>query len=216
MEMVQYVGRAVSRLKARGLRDISRYSVHVIKEKALASAIDLRFGGKVCRNNLDETIYNNGRHTMVHSQYHVLRDIFSRVPIDESDVLVDIGCGEGRVINFWLSQGLTNPMIGIEAVEAVANQTRERYRKYENVAIVTGDALEKLPTHGTLFYLYNPFSDEIVVRFEEASRHLNAKIVFYQNNYMKPFLSDAWQVEPIVSKGTVYEFQAALITKRAA
>jgi hypothetical protein len=216
MEMVQYVGRAVSRLKARGLRDVSRYSVHVIKERALASAIDLRFGGKVCRNNLDEAVYKNGRHTMVHSQYHVLRDVFARVPIDPSDVLVDIGCGEGRVINFWLSQGLTNPMIGIEAVQAVASATSERYRKYKNVAIMGGDVLDNLPNHGTLFYLYNPFSDETVARFEEAIRPLNARVVYYQNNCMKPFESQHWTIEPIVSKGTVYEFQAALITKQAA
>src|SRR5262245_10133871 len=166
MEMVQYLGRAVARLKKRGMHDVLRYSLHVVKERAYASALDLRFGGKLCRTDLDETIYRDGRHTMVHSGYHVLRDIFARVPIDENDVLVDVGCGEERVINFWLSQGLTNLMIGIEAVERVANRTRERYREYYNVSIVTGDALENIPENGTLFYLYNPFSDDIVDRFE--------------------------------------------------
>jgi hypothetical protein len=216
MEMAQYVGRAVARLKSRGLRDVSRYSVHVVKERAMASAIDLRFGGKLCRNNLDEAIYRNGRHTMVHSGYYVLRDIFGRVPINESDVLVDVGCGEGRVINFWLSRRVRNAIIGIEAVEAVATGTSERYKKYGNVSIVSGDVLDNLPRNGTLFYLYNPFSDETVARFEEAIRPLNARIVYYQNNCMKPFETEFWQIEPIVSKGTAYEFQAALITKRAA
>ena len=120
MEMVQYLGRAVARLRARGLGDVSRYSLHVIKERAVASAIDLAFGGRLCRTDLNETVYNGDRHTMVHSDYHVLYDIFARVPIAKGDVLVDIGCGEGRVINFWLSRGLKNPIIGIEVVEAVA------------------------------------------------------------------------------------------------
>jgi hypothetical protein len=216
MEMVHSVGRAVARLKARGLRDVSRYSLHVIKERAMASANDMRFGRKLCRNNLDQTIYAHGRHTMVHSGYHVLRDIFARVPVRENDVLVDVGCGEGRVINFWLSRHVTNLIIGIEAVEAVAMSTSERYRKYENVTIITGDVLDRLPRHGTLFYLYNPFSDETVARFEEAIRPLNARIVYYQNNHMKPFESELWRIEPIVSKGTAYEFQAALIAKREA
>jgi hypothetical protein len=109
MEMVQYLGRAVARLRARGLGDVSRYALHVIKERAYASAIDLVFGGKMCRTDLNESIYTNGRHTMVHTDYHVLRDIFARVPVTPDDVLVDVGCGEGRVINFWLSRRLTNP-----------------------------------------------------------------------------------------------------------
>ena len=143
-------------------------------------------------------------------------DIFARVPIASSDVLVDIGCGEGRVINFWLSQGLKNPIIGIEVVEAVAEQARKRYRKYPNVSIVTGDALANLPRNGTVFFLYNPFSEKALPQFEKAIRPLNARIVYHQNNYMAPFDSSTWDVEPIPSKGTVYEFQAALITKRDA
>lgn len=216
MEMVQYFGRAVARLRARGLGDVSRYALHVVKERAYASAVDLAFGGKVCRTDLSESIYKDGRHTMVHTDYHVLRDIFARVPVTTNDVLVDIGCGEGRVINFWLSQGWKNPIIGIEAVEAVADEARKRYRKYPNVSIVTGDALANLPWNGTLFYLYNPFSDETVTSFEKAVRTLNARIVFHQNNYMEPFDPDVWRIEPLHSKGRVYQFQAALISKRAA
>lgn len=215
MEVVHYLGRAVARLRARGLGDVSRYSLHLIKERAYASAIDLQFGGRLCRTDLNESIYKDGRHTMVHTHYHVLRDIFSRVPVAADDVLVDVGCGEGRVINFWLSQGWKNPMIGLEVVEDVADRTRERYRKYPKVSIVTGDALANLPRNGTLFYLYNPFGDDLLAKFEEAMRPLNARIVFHQNNYMKPFESKVWQIESLSSTGTVYQFQAALITKRA-
>lgn len=216
MEMTHYVGRAVARLRARGLGDVSRYSLHILKERAYSSAIDLAFGGKLCRTDLNETIYSNGRHTMVHTDYHVLRDIFARVPLAPEDVLVDVGCGEGRVINFWLSRRVKNPIVGIEAVETVAEDARKRYRKYPNVSIVTGDALANLPRNGTLFYLYNPFGDEVVTAFEKAIRPLGARIVFHQNNYMEPFQSDDWRIEPLSSKGTVYEFKAALISKRTA
>ena len=60
----------------------------VIKERTVASAIDLAFGGRLCRTDLNEAVYNGDRHTMVHSDYHVLRDIFARVPIAKDDVLV--------------------------------------------------------------------------------------------------------------------------------
>jgi hypothetical protein len=33
---------------------------------------------------------------------------------------------------------------------------------------------------------------------------------------MEPFDPAFWQIEPLDSKGTVYQFQAALITKRSA
>ena len=90
MEMVNYLGRAVARLRARGLGEVSGYSMHVIKERALASAIDLKFGGRLCRTDLNERVYNGDRHTMVHTDYHVLRDIYAQVPVAKTDVLVDM------------------------------------------------------------------------------------------------------------------------------
>jgi hypothetical protein len=214
MEMVQYVGRAVARLKSRGIGNTSKYALHVFKERALASAIDLRFGGKLCATNLDETIYKDGRHTMVHSDYHVLRDIFSQVPIAKDDVLVDVGCGEGRVINFWLSRGLKNQIIGLEIVDEVARRTRERYRKYPNVSIIHDDAVANPPPNGTIFFLYNPFGEDQVSLFERAVRNFKGTIVYYQNNYMNAFDHRYWNVKPLHSNGRVYQYSAAIITSR--
>ncbi len=214
MEMAQYVGRAVARLKSKGIGNTSKYALHVVKERALASALDLRFGGKLCATNLDETVYKDGRHTMVHSDYHVLRDIFSQVPIGEDDVLVDVGCGEGRVINFWLSRGLKNQIIGLEIVEEVAKRTRERYRKYPNVSILRADAVANPPPNGTIFFLYNPFGEDKVPLFERAVRNFRATIVYYQNNYMNAFDRRYWTVKPLHSSGKIYEYSAAIITKR--
>jgi len=214
MEMVQYLGRAVARLKAKGIGNTSKYAFHVVKERALASALDLRFGGRVCATNLDERIYKDGRHTMVHSGYHVLRDIFAQVPISKDDVLVDVGCGEGRVINFWLSRGLKNQMIGLEIVHDVAKRTHARYQKYPNVSIIEGDAIQNAPPNGTIFFLYNPFGDDQVPQFERAVRNFNATIVYYQNNYMEAFDRRYWNVKPLNSNGRIYQYQAAIITPR--
>ena len=217
MEMAQYLGRAVARLRARGLGDVSRYSLHVIKERALASVIDLTFGGRLCRTDLDENIYSNGRHTMVHTDYHVLRDIFARVPLTTDDVLVDVGCGEGRVINFWLSQGWKNPIIGIEVVEAVAERSTEALPQIsECLDRDRRRAGEPAAQRNAVLSLQSVPGDEVVAAFEKAIRPLDARIVFHQNNYMEPFESDVWRIEPIHSKGTVYEFKAALISKRRA
>jgi SAM-dependent methyltransferase len=177
--------------------------------------MDLRFGGRICRTNLDGTPYTDGRHTMVHSDYHVLKDIFAHVAISDRDVLVDVGCGEGRVINFWLSLGLKNRIVGIEFVREVAQRARARYRKYPNVSIVEGDALANLPTNGTVFFLYNPFSEETVACFERVVRGLDARIIYYTNNYMAAFENGCWDVKTLEPQRRIYEFRAAMITRRA-
>jgi trans-aconitate methyltransferase len=145
----------------------------------------------------------------------VLRDIFAEVPISDEDVLVDVGCGEGRVINFWLSRGLKNPIIGLEFVASVAQRAKARYRKYPNVSIIEGDAIANTPANGTIFFLYNPFSAETVAAFERAARKLDATIVYYNNNYMEPFENGHWGSRPIDSNGRIYEFRGAVITRRA-
>jgi len=214
-EVLRYLGRAARRLKTKGLANTSRYVLHVVNERIASSLMDMRFGGTICRTNLDESVYTDGRHTMVHSDFHVLRDIFAEVPISDKDVLVDVGCGEGRVINFWLSRGLKNPIIGLEFVASVAERAKSRYRKYPNVSIIEGDAIANTPANGTIFFLYNPFSAETVAAFERAVRKLDATIVYYNNNYMEPFENGGWDTRPIASNGRIYEFRAALITRRA-
>jgi len=211
----RYLGRAVARLKTKGLANTARYIAHVVHERFVSAIVDLRFGGRICRTNLDGAVYTDGRHTMVHSHYLVLKDIFAQVPISEQDVLVDVGCGEGRVINFWLSRGLRNPIVGIEFVHNVAQRAKARYSKYPNVSIVEGDALSNLPENGTIFFLYNPFSDETVASFERIARVRAATIVYYNNNCMAPFENGSWDINPLDRNG-IYEFRAAVMTKRAA
>ncbi len=69
-----------------------------------------------------------GIHDSASTDYGALPQIFENA-ISPSDVLVDIGCGKGRVINWWLSRGYTNRMVGLEIDSEVARQTADRLRK---------------------------------------------------------------------------------------
>ena len=53
------------------------------------------------------------------AHYGYLGKLFSNenVPIRPDDVLVDVGSGKGRVLNFWLQKGLRNRIVGIEIDE---------------------------------------------------------------------------------------------------
>jgi hypothetical protein len=154
------------------------------------------------------------------SDYIALRRLFAG-RIYPSDVLVDVGCGKGRVLNWWLSQGLDNKLIGIELDPAVAEKTRRRLRGYQNVTVIAGDAVECLPPEGTLFYLYNPFNREVFAAFEQAlaalarSRGGGIRIIYNKCEHLTPFLdSPDWQVEYIDIGGLAsVEFdRAAAIT----
>ena len=121
--------------------------------------------------------------------------------IKPHDVLVDIGCGRGRVINWWLHQGCNNKMIGIELDAVTAEQTRRRLKTRANVTIITGNAVEHLPPDGTIFYLYNPFDPPVVNEFRDRMKALFAgrhpiTILYYSCKHIDVFREQPdWDIE---------------------
>ncbi len=161
--------------------------------------IDLRYGGLLL-GKIKTRFAHLGAVNTENSDYAALSHIFEN-RIQSSDVLVDVGCGKGRVINWWLSRGLGNRMIGIELDERIAEQTRRRLRPYGNVTILTGHVVQNLPIDGTLFYLYNPFDAHVVDAFKNRLLTLfrergNITILYYNCRHVEIFRNDpAWSVE---------------------
>jgi SAM-dependent methyltransferase len=184
------------------------------------AAIDLRYGrllgGKV------ETRYKHlGAVATENSDYAALPHIFGD-RIKATDVLVDVGCGKGRVINWWLGEGLGNRIIGLELDEEIADRTRHRLRRHENVTIIGGNALDNIPQDGTLFYLYNPFAEHVMEAFKDRllslfSQHGDITILYYHCKHVHVFQWDpAWVVEVTdVGGPSAYPFdQLAVIRMR--
>jgi 16S rRNA A1518/A1519 N6-dimethyltransferase RsmA/KsgA/DIM1 with predicted DNA glycosylase/AP lyase activity len=99
-----------------------------------------------------------------------LRKIFTAengVPIGPDDVLVDVGCGKGRVLNHWLEMGLDNRLVGIELDRRFAGFAARRLSAYPNVEVICGDALERLPVEATVLFLFNPFGWGTLTRFAD-------------------------------------------------
>lgn len=161
--------------------------------------LDLRYGGFLGGTIRSRYRYL-GAHDTANSEYDVLAQIFEG-RITPTDVLVDVGCGKGRVLNWWLSQGLTNRIIGIELDPRIAAATRRRLRKYPNVAILTGDALALLPREGTLFFLFNPFAAWLLPRLKErleavAGSRPDVRIIYDNPPDLAMFRDDpAWTVD---------------------
>ena len=106
------------------------------------------------------TTFGNDPHLYVPLAYGQARSVLRRLRITEDDVIVDIGCGLGRVVCL-AARSRASGVIGIECDETLslgarANVEGLRGRK-SPVQIVTGDAVISDFSKATVIILFNPF-----------------------------------------------------------
>ena len=134
---------------------------------------------------------SRGWHGAQSSDYDAISKMFSEISVHENDVIVDIGCGRGRLFNYLLNQGLKNKLIGVEVDPHIAQFTKSRLKKYKQVEILIADIEDEdtIPSVGTIFYLFNPFTDRIVQKFsdyvadrmKQKNYRANRPIIVYYN-----------------------------------
>ncbi len=107
-----------------------------------------------------------GAYGHVPTDVSALRYIFRKYRICPDDVLVDVGCGKGRVIAWWLSRGYRNRIIGIELDEELALFAKHIFSEYDNVTIIHGDIIDSWPKDSNVFYLFNPFDRGTMLKFK--------------------------------------------------
>lgn len=130
--------------------------------------LDIKYGSYLGRRSSNGN-FERGWWGSLNSNYDDLAAMFSKITIRSNDVIVDIGCGKGRVFNFFLNCGFKNKLIGVEVDPVIAKITKQRLHKYRQIEIVTG-AIENggvFPIEATIFYLSNPFSGVIVKNFSD-------------------------------------------------
>lgn len=171
--------------------------VRIIKNLIL----DVRIGGVPLAGSIRTKYGEQGAKDTANSSYAMVREIFEQIGVASNDVLVDIGCGKGRVINWWLLHYPHNKITGIELDPNIAVFTKRRLRKYKNVNIIAGDAITNIPREGTIFYMYNPFNAEIMERFKNQLIEMNMldiKLVYLNAVYIEVFENDPdWCVQRI-------------------
>lgn len=178
------------------------FRLNWIRRYARNVLVDLRYGGLL--KGVIETRYRHlGAHWTENTAYEALDQIFENITIQPDDVLVDVGCGKGRVFNYWLSQGYRNRMIGLELDPDIADETRRRLRRHKNVTIIAGDAVENCPMDGTVFYMYSPFEAPIMTAFKDrlaagAERKSDLRLLYYRPQFVHVFQDDpGWTVGPM-------------------
>jgi hypothetical protein len=144
--------------------------------------MDLRFGGRFLGGTIATRFADLYATSVANSDYAALTEMFGRISIGPDDVIVDVGCGKGRALNFLLSAAPAQRIIGIELDPAVAAATAQRLRRYHRVTIVAGNILDHWPEAASVFYLYNPFGRPMVEKFaERLGAHPQPFIAVYYN-----------------------------------
>lgn len=96
--------------------------------------------------------------------YSVLERLAEREYLDANTILVDYGCGKGRV-DFFLSHKIGCQTIGIEYDESIYQHAKENQKTYVGKSkpqFIYGDAKAFQVDDADGFYFFNPFSVEIL------------------------------------------------------
>ncbi len=105
------------------------------------------------------------RHRYEPTPYTVLDELFALFKPSPHDVLVDYGCGLGR-LNFYVEKLYSLPSTGVEYSSFYYERALENLKSYngkkDNIHFVHCLAEDYIvSSNETLFYFFNPFSVEI-------------------------------------------------------
>jgi hypothetical protein len=138
--------------------------------RAHSAVLDLRYGA-LLGGRIPSRFADAGAVYTVSSPYRIYPLVFDGL-IRDDDVLVDIGCGRGRVINWWLSNHRGNRIYGLEIDPDIASETARRLKRYRKVTIPSGDACTLLPADGTVSFMFEAFHGPMMLRFISALKSL--------------------------------------------
>jgi SAM-dependent methyltransferase len=156
-----------------------------------------------------------GAYHSTNSPYDDLDRVFAGVEIGPGDTIVDVGCGKGRSLNWLVEHFPENAIVGIELDPEICAATAKRLRREQNVTVICGDAIDRLPAEGTVFYLFNPFDEMVMDRFVAAllARGTPATVVYYNAKHLAPFSAEP-RFEVAEIDDPALDHRSAIVTLR--
>ncbi|MGA9225296.1 MAG: methyltransferase [Mesobacillus sp.] len=156
--------------------------------------------------NVKTTEDQKGFHKSLHyhryepTPYAALESLFKEYNLNSKDMIVDFGCGKGR-LNFYLNYLFNSNVIGIEMNEAFyfeAIENKDRYlknykKKAEKIEFICCIAEDyKIGPAENRFYFFNPFSvqificviNNILLSVEENSREVDIILYYPSEDYI--------------------------------
>ncbi len=136
----------------------------------IENAVDAIKDRKICGRSLSKYVPSEYRDTMgatgsQSTHYYCMKKICSSLELSEDDKFIDIGCGKGRVIAYFLRENVKTNLYGVELNPKVAAIAEEWSKKYENAHIFQGDAFKLDYNEYTVLFLFRPFEKETFFKF---------------------------------------------------
>ncbi len=139
------------------------------------------------------------------TSYKVLEHLLEEYPINETDHLVDIGCGKGRTL-FFLVHQTDCFATGIEYNERVYHHLQENLKRF-NTKYDSGSQIHiqhqaaktyRFKPDQNIIYFFNPFTfiifkqvmENLMISLAEYPRELDVLLYYPQNDYVN-FLENA-------------------------
>lgn len=140
---------------------------------AFAAWQDRRLGGLSAEQRKASRFAAQGAEAVQSSDYRALGRIFRRhVTLTAADTLLDVGCGEGRVLTWLAGRRCKARLVGVELDPEVAATARRRAaacpggdRIQIRCANILDETAADLWQTVTVYYLFNPFNGKIFSKF---------------------------------------------------
>jgi len=162
--------------------------VHPVAEDELDRMLGLGSESQAVASSYDasvEQVHAGESVVYLATPYPVCRALFRALWLGEGDLVVDLGCGTGRLV---LYGSLCTParFVGVELIAdrwAVARAATQRLA-LERTEVVLGNAVDWDFGAGTVFYLFRPFSSAteatVVARLHAEARRRAITVAAYR------------------------------------
>jgi len=163
------------------------------------SPFDYIYFGKSLDFKIENKFSSQGSANYQATGLWVLKYVFRHFKIYKDDIIVDVGCGTGRVLKWLRVNGNKNKMYGIEINEELANFAREKLKKDQSIKIISGNVLDNLPKDATLFYIFNPFNvdmvKQLISKLDQIYIDKSIRIIYYNPQGIREFAKDPkWDI----------------------
>ena len=109
-----------------------------------------------------------GAHDPTPTHYFVLEEVFAHFAFDKRTRLLDVGCGAGRALAYFLHEGFPGHATGIELDPDLAAFAGSWAHRHPNLTVLQGNVLDADLGKYTDFYLFNPFDAGVLQQFIAA------------------------------------------------
>ncbi len=134
-------------------------------------AHEARLDQAICGRSLEEPyrtrLADDGAHDPTPTPYFILEELFGHFRFHDGSHLLDVGCGTGRVLAYFLREGFPGRASGVELDPWLAAFAQSWTKACGNLEVLRGSVLDLDLSPYTDFYLFNPFDQGVLQQFIE-------------------------------------------------